>query len=98
MADLQANYEALHTELSTMNSRIQQFVEANQQLKAIADSLPGTALGGAAMLELVNHMNGLQHIINGGLAQYAALIHAASEAVDELQSADANLQTLVPQL
>jgi hypothetical protein len=98
MADLLANYDALQSELSTMNSRVQQFLEVNQQLKAVVESLPGNALGGAAMMELVNHLTGLHQILNGGLAQYAGLLHAASEAVRELQDADANLQTLVPQI
>jgi uncharacterized protein involved in exopolysaccharide biosynthesis len=98
MADLLANYDALHSELAIMNSRIQQFLESNQQLKAVVESLPGNALGGAAMMELVTHLNGLQQRLNGGLAQYLALLNSALEAVRELQTADANLQTLVPQI
>jgi uncharacterized protein involved in exopolysaccharide biosynthesis len=98
MADLLANYDALHSELAIMNSRIQQFLESNQQLKAVVESLPGNALGGAAMMELVTHLNGLQQLLNGGLAQYLALLNSALEAVRELQTADANLQTLVPQI
>jgi hypothetical protein len=98
MADLWANYDALQSELATMHNRVQQFLESNQQLKAVVESLPGGALGGAAMMELVTHLNGLHQILNGGLAQYLALLNAASDAVRELRTADANLQTIAPQI
>ncbi|MBX3064044.1 MAG: hypothetical protein KF726_13785 [Anaerolineae bacterium] len=96
--DFQTDYDGIREQLAAMSSQLNQMGELNQQMLSLANGLPGTALGGAAMISYVTYLQELSKRLGDLLGHSTMLTQTAGRAVSEIESVDQSLMQRQPQL